>query len=322
MNQNSIRVRLAVTICLFLCFSEAMAHAEGSRSLYPATYPGTGSRANLDYQTGQRYLNRVNRVGFNYVYAQAGEYILLGSSNCAVPANSQAWSLVRGVLNNPPNTAYIVNPGSNRLLVVAVSSRLSAAGTQTPTVTYGGQALTLQVGDGGTSSVQHSYLFYLNDARIAAAVGTNLVFTGLGGAATYNHVYAAVYTGVDQSGPISDSRNYNSAAADTAVGPFAPPPGLTIGTDNLAVEIVNITRNDATATARTITTWAAGWTGAGGGPNSFNTVPAVSAYVRTNSTVGTTTSQHTASGDCWDSMSAMSLRGALTNSGEIYVFNP
>jgi hypothetical protein len=59
--------------------------AEGSRSLYPASYPSgstaTGARANLDLQPGTRYMNRVIRRGFIYAYARAGEYILLGSSN-------------------------------------------------------------------------------------------------------------------------------------------------------------------------------------------------------------------------------------------------
>ncbi|TGD76221.1 hypothetical protein E4634_01360 [Mangrovimicrobium sediminis] len=55
--------------------------AEGSRELHPASYPAGGARSNLDIQPGQRYLDRVKRVGFLYVYAEAGEYIALGSSN-------------------------------------------------------------------------------------------------------------------------------------------------------------------------------------------------------------------------------------------------
>ena len=66
-----------------LAFSTA-AQAEGSRDLYPADYADRGplaSRAYLDLDPGQSYLGRVNRRGFNYVFAQAGEVILLGSSN-------------------------------------------------------------------------------------------------------------------------------------------------------------------------------------------------------------------------------------------------
>ena len=75
-------------IVLFNILTSPTAQAEGSRSLYPASYPttcGTGSgqgcRANLDIQPGNKYVNRVNRLTFIYVYAEANEYILVGSSN-------------------------------------------------------------------------------------------------------------------------------------------------------------------------------------------------------------------------------------------------
>ncbi|MEH6585255.1 MAG: hypothetical protein V7720_01795 [Halioglobus sp.] len=75
----------ASAACIAITMFGSSAFAEGSRDLYPATYP-TGNtqnaaRANLDLQPGNRYLGRVNRRGFSYVYAQAGEYITLGSSN-------------------------------------------------------------------------------------------------------------------------------------------------------------------------------------------------------------------------------------------------
>ncbi|MEM1111829.1 MAG: hypothetical protein AAGI11_07970 [Pseudomonadota bacterium] len=63
-----------------LCLPSAELAAEGSRSLHPASYPAAGARSNLDLQSG-RYVNRISRRAFNYVYAEAGEYILLGSSN-------------------------------------------------------------------------------------------------------------------------------------------------------------------------------------------------------------------------------------------------
>ena len=52
---------------------------EGSRSLYPSGI--AGSRANLDLQPGTKYLSRVMRRGFLYVYANQNEYIVLGSRN-------------------------------------------------------------------------------------------------------------------------------------------------------------------------------------------------------------------------------------------------
>lgn len=84
----------AVVLPGFLLFSASPVHAEGSRSLYPTSYqvdpncsdtvlvPGAGCRANLDVgQPNSRYVNRVKRRAFLYVYARGGEYILLGSRN-------------------------------------------------------------------------------------------------------------------------------------------------------------------------------------------------------------------------------------------------
>jgi large repetitive protein len=67
-------------------FVSSPAFAEGSRSLYPATYPAGGARADLDLTTDATpstlpYVGVTTRRQFLYVYAQKGEYILLGSSN-------------------------------------------------------------------------------------------------------------------------------------------------------------------------------------------------------------------------------------------------
>ncbi|MEP1470163.1 MAG: hypothetical protein ABJK25_04255 [Halieaceae bacterium] len=66
-------------MALVVCGNPAF--SEGSRTLYPADYDSAGSRAALDLQSSQMYLNRVKREGFHYVYAEAGEYITVASSN-------------------------------------------------------------------------------------------------------------------------------------------------------------------------------------------------------------------------------------------------
>ncbi|MCP5195158.1 MAG: hypothetical protein H6987_19040 [Pseudomonadales bacterium] len=90
------RLLLACSAALCLSGLSTAALAEGSRNLYPAAYPSTGNvadgaRANLDLQTGPGnvYLNRVVRRGFIYAYAEAGEYILTGSSNVGAGRNGQ-----------------------------------------------------------------------------------------------------------------------------------------------------------------------------------------------------------------------------------------
>ena len=78
---------VASSVCILFIFGATLrssgARAEGSRSLYPSTYPAAGFRANLDLQPGpaNKYVSRVMRRGFLYVFAQAGEYIVLGSRN-------------------------------------------------------------------------------------------------------------------------------------------------------------------------------------------------------------------------------------------------
>ena len=83
MTTIALRRVLRMSALLLCVLAASGAVAEGSRSLYPASYDAAGTRANLDLQPGQRYMDRVIRRGFNYVYARAGEYITLGSSNLA-----------------------------------------------------------------------------------------------------------------------------------------------------------------------------------------------------------------------------------------------
>ena len=76
-----MKLKHLLAFLVFLLSGIHGAMAEGSRSLYPSTYPSTGYRANLDVEPGHYYVGKVNRLTFLYVYANAGEYILLGSSS-------------------------------------------------------------------------------------------------------------------------------------------------------------------------------------------------------------------------------------------------
>ena len=58
------------------------AFAEGSRSLYPSSYNPAGARADMDLDAnGGKYLGLITHRTFLYVYAETGEYIVLGSRN-------------------------------------------------------------------------------------------------------------------------------------------------------------------------------------------------------------------------------------------------
>ncbi|WP_395791875.1 hypothetical protein [Aquimonas sp.] len=62
-------------------FGSATTLAEGSRTLFPASYPVAGARAPMDVIDNNTYAGVARNRQFLYVYAQAGELILLGSRN-------------------------------------------------------------------------------------------------------------------------------------------------------------------------------------------------------------------------------------------------
>ncbi|WGV25423.1 lamin tail domain-containing protein [Halotia branconii] len=73
---------LALSLCVLSSWTHT-AQAEGSRTLYPSTAPAGSSRANLEWRT-DTYGGLVLRRTLLKVYANQGEYILLGSSAVGV----------------------------------------------------------------------------------------------------------------------------------------------------------------------------------------------------------------------------------------------
>ncbi len=178
----------------------------------------------------------------------------------------QAWTKAYDAAASPGNLTYTVNAGSNRLLVVAVTSAVSSSTTQTATATFGGNSLTQQVGDGGTSSRMHTWLFYLKDTP-AVMDGTprTLNVSVTGGSMVNNAVYVAVFSGVDQSATITNSRNYNSGSTTISSAAFSP--ALTVNAGDQAVYVSNI-YNSSSTTIPSYTlplSWTSGANGTGTG---------------------------------------------------------
>ena len=174
------------------------------------------------------------------------------------------WSnLYHNTATTQQNLPYSVpaGSGSNRVLVVAISSAQTAVGARTVALTYGGQTLTLVNGDMATATVrQHTALYCLNNAGlIAAAANANpstLAVTVSGGTTRMTDVFAAVYDGVDQTTPVADSKTYSSVT--TAVSTFVFSTGLVINAGNQAVGITCSDHN-ANTTLRTVSTYPANW---------------------------------------------------------------
>jgi hypothetical protein len=217
------------------------------------------------------------------------------------------WTTIYADAGFPGTYSYTIGPGTERILVVGVSSTIERNGWENISVTYGGQPLTLEIGDTSPPQTirQFTYLFYLADTpSVMNGTPQNLTVSITSNRASrYNFVYAAVYEGVDQTSPITDSGNFSGLRAQASpVGPFSPT--LAIGSGDVAVEVINLTRR--WAPARTISFWAANWSQV-----LMNTASnRYTSYIATDSTPGTTTSQHTANNFCFRSMSAMVLNAS------------
>ena len=225
----------------------------------------------------------------------------------AITAQSAWGTALYSSTASPGALAYTVGAGSNRLLVVAVSSSLNAASTQSCAVTYGGQTLTKQITDETSSAQQHTWLFYLNDAGITAAgasTGINVTLTAGSSTFVNSAVYASVYAGVNQSAPITSSKNYNSGTNTTSSPVFAT--AMTENAGDQPVIIANSTRTGSSS-ARSFTA-TTNWTLAKNA--STSTTPAVATAVlnrtspvsNTSDTTGATISSSTLA-----SMSGMSI---------------
>ncbi len=181
------------------------------------------------------------------------------AASAQVATLSNWTSLYHGNSSALQNINYIVPPGSNtnRLLVVAIASERTAAGTLSVSLSYGGQTLTLAAGDIGVSSIQHTALYFLNEAGLdAAGINTTLSVSVSGGTIRMTDVSAAVFDYINQTTPLTDSKNYNSGS--TNVTDFSFSPALLINSYNQAVEVIAI-HNSGSNQFRTIT-YAPEWT--------------------------------------------------------------
>jgi len=155
-------------------------------------------------------------------------------------ATLQNWTnLYHGTTTTQQNIPYSISAGSdaNRILVVAIASTRTAAGPLSVALSYGGQPLTLANGDMGLSTMQHTALYYLNEAGLDAAISEILEVTVSGGTMHITDVWAAVFDYVNQDPPLATTDTYNSGSGGITSYAFNPP--LTINAYNQAVEVVN-----------------------------------------------------------------------------------
>ena len=166
----------------------------------------------------------------------------------------QNWSMLYHNTSTAQQTvSYTVPTGSNsnRVLAVAIASSRTTAGSRTIAITYGGRTMTLAAGDmNSTTPRQHTAIYYLNEAGLDLASNSNLVFTIGSGITRVTTVWAAVFDYVDQSTPLTDSKNYNSGTS--TADPFVLGTPLATNTNDQAVLVVSSIRSGNT-NPRTLT---------------------------------------------------------------------
>lgn len=167
-------------------------------------------------------------------------------------------SVYHGSSTSQQNINYSVPEGSGnyRLLMVAIASEKTPAGSISVTLSYGGQPLVPAAGDIGSSSIPHTALYYLDEAGIDAASNTTLSVRVSGSTIRITDVWASVFDYVSQTSPFTDTKNYNSGTSNVTSFSFTTP--LEVNAYNKAVEVIGV-YNIGLNQFRTIT-YAAEWT--------------------------------------------------------------
>jgi len=174
-------------------------------------------------------------------------------------SNLQAFTSLYNGTSNSQNLTYSIpaGSGSNRLLIVAVTTTLqTAASNRTIALTYGGRSLTIATGDLTSNTQQHTAIYYLNEANLDLASNTTLAFTATNGTTRVNMVWAAVYDYVNQTTPLNASQNFNSGTNTTSSFQFASALSLASGNQGVVLICSDRTGNTNTRNITYPTNWA------------------------------------------------------------------
>lgn len=141
----------------------------------------------------------------------------------------QAWADTPSVSGTTGinDTSFVVSPGSNRLMVVAMdfgSNNLPVGGGLNVYAVYGhgssAPKLLTQISISDDTQRQVAWMGYLKEADIAAAGNTNLRVTVTNlptavGSQNGINIYVSTYAGVDQTAPITEFQENFSAGSPT-----------------------------------------------------------------------------------------------------------
>ncbi|NVN98098.1 MAG: CxxxxCH/CxxCH domain-containing protein [Geobacteraceae bacterium] len=202
------------------------------------------------------------RIGITLLVCLAAMAFTTHEASASVDFVNQ-WPVTPAIVSNssasPASGIYKIGAGVNRLLVVAVATEYSSAQSPTITVTYGGQTINT-VNSGiivnNTTGNNKIWIGYLNEAGIVAA-GSNKTLTVAPSTNTNLvsiYATAAVFNGVDQTTPISNSGSLGTTVNATTIGPVAFTAGNTntkAGNTGMSIYFVNWNNNSGETTAST-----------------------------------------------------------------------
>jgi hypothetical protein len=210
------------------------------------------------------------------------------------------------------NTVAIAS-GSNRILVVGITTDFTSSGTANDptTITYGGVTLTKAVGDGASSGRMHTWLYFLKDNAImnGSPQALNVTMGSTSQTIANMTVWYTVFAGVDQTASYTTGNGFNNSGAS---GPAQLSAGqIVINANEQAVYISSIF-NDNTTTPPTYTingNWTSAGTtvGSGSGQSWKNEAAKRTTIPVSSTTDNAATSAITPSGNIRYAMSAMSL---------------
>src|SRR5512138_190371 len=148
------------------------------------------------------------------VFMYQGLFMPQGAEASVAALN--AWPATPQIVSNAATGTVTgtvtVGAGTNRVMLVVVGAEYTASPASQPiTVTFGGQPVTqLQNNFAGPQTI---WLGFLNEAGLAKASGTTLSVTN-GNTTNLTAMYAsaAIYSGVEQTNPISGSNSVSSGA--------------------------------------------------------------------------------------------------------------
>lgn len=191
------------------------------------------------------FMNRFARIGLILMLTMAVTAIMPQGWSSPVNAEAaiaelNAWPAtpqINNVTASPATTSFTPAAGSNRIMVISIHAHTNNTTVTTITANYGGVAGRAIVNSPNNQRRQN-WLFYWNEADIAAASGTTVTVTS-NNVGSGLSAYVATLSGVDQASPIVGSYQIYSLTLSYSFNVPAGGYAMLMSVDNTATDPTN-----------------------------------------------------------------------------------